>query len=42
MRKIYKTLIISCVVFCACMTFAGCQSSKNNEQQEAYRQNGIN
>lgn len=41
MRRIYKTLIISCAVFCAFVTFAGCQSNKNKEQQEAYRQYGI-
>ncbi len=41
MKRIYKILVVSGIALCICMAIAGCKSSKNKEQQEAYRQYGI-
>ena len=42
MRKINRNTIFVCVGLIICMTFAACGNSKNMEQQQAYRQYGIN
>lgn len=41
-KRLLKAATVMAIVIAACSIFCGCKTSKNKEQQEAYRQYGIN